>query len=359
MSAPILVTHGQQRAIGIWLLICLLTVYTLIVVGGVTRLTQSGLSMVEWEPIMGVIPPLSEQEWQVAFGKYQAYPEYQKLNSNMDLAGFKRIFFWEYFHRMLGRLIGLLFFVPYLFFLLRGYLVGSWKLKLAGLFALGGLQAVMGWYMVKSGLVDNPHVSQYRLAAHFTLALLIFSTMLWFMLEFLRGNQPRDNIPSVVRRKGFAVAILVLLMMVSGAFVAGTKAGFAYNTFPLIDGAWVPDGLLALQPTWRNFFENSLTVQYVHRCFAIIVSLAVLGLAIVAWSRTRALADVSLGREALIMVLLLVCQVCIGIITLVNKVPVFWGALHQATAVALLAAVIVLLHKVSRRYDYARVTTRR
>ena len=341
---------AKQRAVGIWLAACTLVVYMMISVGGITRLTQSGLSMVEWEPIMGTIPPLSTDDWLDVFQKYQASPEYQKINKGMSLPEFKRIFWWEYGHRVLGRFIGLLFFLPFMFFALRGYLSGRWKIKLAGVFALGGLQAVMGWYMVKSGLVNNPHVSQYRLAAHFGLALLIFTFLLWFSLEFLKGQTRRVGDVAKLKGKTLSVLCLLLLMMLTGAFVAGTKAGHIYNTFPLIAGAWVPDGLLSIQPLWRNLFENSLTVQFIHRCLAYIVGLSVLCLFLYGRRQMQLRPILNFGRELSAVLILVVCQISFGIITLLYKVPLFWGVLHQATAVALLTSLLFLLHKISRDY---------
>ncbi|MGH1542948.1 MAG: COX15/CtaA family protein [Arenicella sp.] len=341
------ILSSQRRAVGIWLLICTLVVYFMIMIGGITRLTQSGLSMVEWEPIMGIIPPLNEHDWLESFEKYKAFPEYQKVNKGMSLQEYKGIFLWEYGHRVLGRFIGILFLLPYLFFLFRGYLPGKWKWKLLTAFALGGLQGLMGWYMVKSGLVNNPHVSQYRLAAHFGIALAIFVLLFWYSLEFLRGDQRRSGLVHL-RKTSSYVLILVLFMMMTGAFVAGTKAGHIYNTFPLIAGAWLPDGLLSLEPIWRNFFENSLTIQFVHRCIAYCIVIAVLYLFAVGWRSTKENSQLNIRFELTLVLFLMLCQVAFGIITLLMKVPVFWGALHQSTAVALLASLIFLTHKVCR-----------
>jgi len=342
--------RARCRCVGIWLALCAIVVYVMISIGGITRLTQSGLSMVEWEPIMGTIPPLSDKDWAVTFSKYQTSPEYLKVNLGMTLPEFKKIFWWEYGHRVLGRFIGILFFFPFLFFAVKGYLSGRWKIKLIGVFALGGLQAVVGWYMVKSGLVNNPHVSQYRLAAHFGIALLIFTLLVWFALEFLRGQTHRVDDVGKLKGKTFFVLCLVLFMMLTGAFVAGTKAGHIYNTFPLMAGAWVPDGLLAMQPVWRNFFENSMTIQFVHRCLAYFVGFSVLALFLYGRKRIEEWPILNYGKELLVVLVLVICQIGFGIITLINKVPLFWGALHQATAVALLTSLLFLLHKVVRNY---------
>jgi cytochrome c oxidase assembly protein subunit 15 len=335
-------------AIGTWLLICALTVYLMIIVGGATRLTQSGLSMVEWEPIMGVIPPLSLADWQDVFEKYRASPEYQKVNFGMELEEFKVIFWWEYGHRVLGRFIGILFFIPFLIFFCGGFLTKQWKLKFSGLFLLGGLQGLAGWYMVKSGLVDDPHVSQYRLALHFGIALLIYTFLIWFMLDSLRTNERRDVTP--LRNYAKFATLLTLFMMVTGAFVAGLKAGHIYNTFPNMGQSFVPESLWAISPGWKNLFENPATVQFIHRMTAYSVMITI---AVLVWQCYRHLPfddNESAWLNILIVAVLLIAQVSIGIITLLNKVPVFWGVLHQGTAVALLTSLLFLWHRFSRNY---------
>lgn len=341
-------SNKQSKAVGLWLLICAITVYIMIIIGGITRLTQSGLSMVEWEPIMGIIPPLSLADWQQVFTQYQASPEYQKVNLGMSLDEFKSIFWWEYGHRVLGRFIGLLFFVPFLFFLVRGYLSGIWKIKLLGLFILGGMQAVVGWYMVKSGLVDNPHVSQYRLAAHFGIALMIYVVMIWFMLDFLKTEKRRQ--PIALKKVALIVSQLIFFMMITGAFVAGLKAGHIYNTFPLMGGNIVPDSVLALTPAWKNIFENPVTVQFIHRCIAYVIIIAVVLLFIKGRKLIADHPEVKVGMNLWIVLLLMICQVLFGIITLLNQVPVFWGALHQFTGVALISSTLFLAHRLSRDY---------
>ena len=249
-------------------------------VGGVTRLTHSGLSIVEWQPLLGAIPPLSEADWRSVFAKYQQSPEYLKVNLHMTLAEFKFIFWWEWVHRLLGRLIGVVFFVPFLWFLLRGKLsratAPQLMPKLLGFFVLGGLQGVLGWYMVKSGLVDNPHVSQFRLAAHLGLAFLIFGLMWWTGLGLLapRVVAARGTPLRKIQLAGAALAALLLVMVLSGALVAGTHAGLIYNTFPLMGAGVMPPDLLALQPAWTNFFENQIMIQFDHRMIAWFLFLA-------------------------------------------------------------------------------------
>ena len=339
----------SSKKIGIWLLICALTVYLMIIVGGATRLTQSGLSMVEWEPIMGTIPPLSLTDWQDTFNKYQQSPEYLKINKGMSLEEFKSIFWWEYGHRVLGRFIGMLFFIPFVFFLIRGYLSRPWKFKLFGLFLLGGVQAVVGWYMVKSGLVNDPHVSQYRLASHFGIALLIYIVMIWFMLDFFKSQQRRSSSISL-KTTSLLVTKLVFFMMITGAFVAGLKAGHIYNTFPQMGDSFVPQGLFSITPAWKNLFENPATVQFIHRCTAYIIVLSVVILFLKGLKTDRLYPELKIKSYLIAVLILMFLQVSIGITTLVNKVPVLWGVLHQFTGVALLTSLIFLTHKLSRDY---------
>lgn len=339
---------SQRRAVGVWLFVCALTVYIMIIVGGLTRLTQSGLSMVEWEPIMGTIPPFSLADWMDVFNKYKQSPEYLKINKGMNLAEFKNIFWWEYGHRVLGRFIGLLFFIPYLFFLLKGYIKGTWKLKLFGLFLLGGLQAVVGWYMVKSGLVNNPHVSQYRLAAHFGIALFIYVFMIWFMLDYLYSERRREKIP--LKTGAIFLAKLIIFMMLTGAFVAGLKAGHIYNTFPKMGNVFIPKELFAMTEWWRNFFENPVTVQFIHRCLAYVIAIAVCILFFKGWRLAGENSGLKLRQSLLVMLSLTSAQICFGIITLLKGVPVMWGGLHQATGVLLLTSVLFVAHRLSREY---------
>lgn len=324
------------------LAVCAL-VYAMVVLGGVTRLTGSGLSMVEWDPIMGWIPPFTEQAWTDAYEKYRLTPEYQKINQGFGLEGFKNIFWLEYLHRVLGRLIGLVFFVPFLYFLVRGYIRGSLIPKTAAMFVLGGLQGLMGWYMVKSGLVDNPHVSPYRLTAHLLLAIAIYSYMLWVALDLLMTapSAREPAVPGILRRKTYFLTGFAVLTIASGGFVAGLKAGFAYNTFPLMGGKLIPDGYLTLSPWYLNLFENVAAVQFNHRLLAIALVLAVIGLWFMA--RRRELPrQLAIGMHALLGVALL--QVTLGISTLLMQVPIPLAAMHQAGAVLVLTALIFLSH---------------
>jgi cytochrome c oxidase assembly protein subunit 15 len=316
-------------SITLWLIAVLVMVYVMVVLGGVTRLTQSGLSIVDWNPIMGVLPPLSDAAWQDAFISYKKFPEYQRINYGMTLAEFQAIYLMEWFHRLWGRLIGLAFALPLLWFALRGRLHGRFAWQLAGLLVLGGLQGLMGWIMVKSGLVDDPRVSPYRLAAHLMIAIIIFLALLWLVLE----RTLRPSGATALARPSAALLVFALVTVTSGAFVAGLDAGMSYNTFPLMDGMLVPEGLMMLEPKWRNFFENVATVQFDHRVLAISL------VAGVCWFAVRATGSGLQGRAQAAVIAVLVMaliQMMLGIATLIMVVPVALGALHQAGALTLL-----------------------
>ena len=335
--------HSSRRQVATWLLLCCTLVFAMVVVGGVTRLTHSGLSMVEWQPLVGTIPPLDQAQWEAVFQKYQATPQYQKVNLGMALEEFKGIFWWEYFHRLLGRAIGVVFALPLLYFLLRRKIDGPLALKLAGIFLLGGLQGAMGWYMVKSGLVDDPRVSQFRLTAHLGIALLILAAMLWTALGLLHPHPAAHGAPR--RRLGHfaaALAALIFLMALSGGFVAGIRAGFAYNTFPLMNGHLVPPEILSLEPWWDNLFSNMATVQFNHRMIAWLLMLLVPAFWVAAWrvpmpSRARLATHALMG--------MLVIQVALGISTLLLGVPVPLAAAHQGGAALLLCAALWSSHE--------------
>jgi len=328
---------AHATVLGCWLLFCAIVVYVMIVVGGITRLTESGLSMVDWKPIVGIIPPIGEQAWLAEFKQYQSSPEYLLVNKGMSLDEFKNIFYWEYGHRVLGRVIGLIYFIPLVFFLVKGMVPKQWYRRLFALFILGAVQGLMGWYMVKSGLVDVPEVSQYRLTAHLGLALIIFAAMLWFAMDFLRGEQHSGKASPAYLKSTATVVVVVLIMMLSGGFVAGTKAGYIFNTFPTMGGHWVPNGWLAFDPWWMNLFENPVMIQFVHRCIAVLVFITVAASFVIAMKQRFKTAN------SLVLIIMFV-QVLLGISTLVLKVPLALGAAHQAGAVALLAAALFAAH---------------
>lgn len=322
----------------VWLLACCALVFAMIVVGGITRLTHSGLSIVEWQPLIGAIPPLDDAQWAAEFAKYKRTPEFKQRNFDMTLAGFKGIFWWEYAHRLLGRAIGIAFLLPLLYFLARRRVRGALAWKLAGIFALGALQGALGWYMVASGLVDDPRVSQFRLTAHLTLAFAIFAAMLWVALGILFPE--RYGAPRGLRTLGTAVVVLVFAMVVTGGLVAGIRAGYAYNTFPLMDGHWIPPEILMLKPWWRNLGYNMATVQFDHR----VIAWTLAALVPLAWWRVTR--TPGLGRQAYwaahALLAALALQVALGISTLLLKVPVGLGTAHQGGAVVVLACALWL-----------------
>ena len=334
-------TDLQQRNVAIWLLCINAIIFCMICLGGITRLTGSGLSMVEWAPITGVLPPLNEAQWLAVFELYRASPEYLQVNASMDLVGFKSIFWFEYFHRILGRLIGLCFLLPMLYFFVRYPLSGRLRMQLLGLFVLGGAQGVLGWYMVMSGLVDDPRVSQYRLVAHLGLALLIYAAVFWLACGyFVRHLGQRYAPPVKLRRSSLMLVGLMSLTILAGGFVAGTHAGYAFNTFPLMNGSLLPEGYGALSPVWKNLFENVAAVQFNHRLLA---SLTLLLAAVVCLQAYRAvLLPIAKGLAG-IMLLLVSLQYSLGIATLLHHVPVTLGAMHQALAVLVLTSGLLLL----------------
>ncbi len=335
----------KTKPIAIWLLTCCALVFAMVVVGGVTRLTESGLSIVEWQPIVGTMPPITQQDWNDLLEKYRATPQYQQINTGMSIEEFKSIFWWEYFHRLLGRLIGLVFFIPFVYFLLRKQIDRSLGIKLTGIFILGGLQGFMGWYMVMSGLVNDPHVSQYRLTAHLGLAFIIFAALFWVALGLLspekensRSNEDMQNL----RRFSFGLTALIFMMVLSGGFVAGIRAGLAYNTFPLMNGHFIPPDLFVLEPWYRNFFDNMTTVQFDHRMIAWILAFSVP----LFWYKSR---KIELSKTTYLacnlFLLMLAIQISLGIATLLHVVPIRLAASHQGGAVLLFAASLWVSHR--------------
>jgi heme a synthase len=319
-------------------------VFAMIVVGGVTRLTHSGLSIVEWQPVVGTLPPLNDAAWQEAFAKYQRTPEYRLVNQALTLSEYKGIFWLEYFHRLLGRAIGVAFLVPLLWFAVGRRIPAGFGSKLAGIFVLGGLQGAMGWYMVKSGLVDDPHVSQFRLTAHLGIALVIFAAMFWvgLSLAYPRHTTVAKAAPRSLRTLAFAVVGIVFAMALSGGFVAGIRAGFAYNTFPLMNGAVIPPEIFMIEPWWRNLFWNMATVQFDHRLFAWLLAMVV---PILWWklksaeglgARARVGGQLLLGLVAL--------QIALGVATVLLVVPMPLAAAHQAGAVLVFTAALNVAH---------------
>jgi cytochrome c oxidase assembly protein subunit 15 len=315
-------------------------IFAMVVIGGITRLTLSGLSITEWQPVTGILPPLSAAAWAAEFEKYQHIPQYRLINAGMRLADFQTIYWWEYVHRLWGRLIGFAYAVPFLYFLIRGRIPRRLAWPLAGIFALGAAQGALGWYMVESGLADRIDVSQYRLVAHLALALAIYAATLWIALGLV-FEQPRSEVPSGWRRATEAIIALVALTIAAGGFVAGLHAGLTYNTFPLMDGSLVPAGYAQLQPFARNWFENVAAVQFDHRLLAITTAGAVLAV----WLAARRAPLPRSARLALHALLAAAAaQFALGVSTLLLVVPIPLAAAHQAGAVLLLTAAIVFRH---------------
>lgn len=345
MSVVSLSAAPATRSVALWLFVIAVLVFAMVTVGGVTRLTRSGLSIVEWNPVMGVIPPLTQAAWTAEFEKYQRTPEYQKVNTGIALDAFKRIYYVEWTHRLLGRLIGLAFLVPLVYFAVRRQLPPRLLAKLVAIFVLGGLQGALGWFMVQSGLVDIPRVSPYRLTAHLGLAVVIYGYVLWVALDLVKPAAVAPPDVSRLRRFGWGITSLVFITILAGGFVAGTRAGFAFNTFPLMNGHLLPPGLYAMDPWWVNLFENVATVQLNHRLLATVL---LLGIVRYWWSAGRLVA----GSDGIALHLLLaaaILQVALGIATLLLVVPVSLGAAHQGGALLVFTFALYLNHALRRR----------
>jgi cytochrome c oxidase assembly protein subunit 15 len=325
------------RAIRLWLLAVAALIVAMVLVGGATRLTESGLSIVEWQPVTGTLPPLSAADWQSEFDKYRATPQYRHLNAGMSLDDFKVIYWWEWAHRLLGRVIGAAFLLPFLFFLWRGWVTPRLRTRLCAIFALGALQGAVGWWMVASGLVNRVEVSQYRLATHLVLACAIFAAIVWT----LQGLSERATaaVPSHLRWGAVGLLALVLVQIYLGALVAGLRAGYVYNTWPLIDGTFIPDSgsLFATAPPWRNLFENALTVQFDHRIVAYALwAFAVLHLVDAARSSRAPTLTGALALAVAVSV-----QAILGVLTLIYVTPLALALTHQGMAMAVLTIAVV------------------
>ncbi len=319
----------------VWLLLCCAAIFAMVVIGGITRLTESGLSITEWKPVAGVLPPLSEDAWQAEFEGYRQIPEFRERRPDMTLAEYKTIFWWEYVHRLWGRLIGVAYLLPLIGFVAAGRVRGALVWRLGGIFMLGGLQGVLGWYMVQSGLADRVDVSPYRLTAHLGLAVLIYAATLWTALDLLRpASRERRVAQRTVDWRALALAALVFVTMMAGGLVAGHDAGFIYNTFPLMDGRLVPAGYLDQAPWWLNPFANPAAVQFDHR----VLGIATVLLALLYWARARRDA---VGGAVHLVAAMAVIQVALGISTLLLVVPIPLAALHQAGAVTLFTLALV------------------
>ena len=336
----------NNRPVIIWLLLIVLMIFGTIMIGGITRLTDSGLSMVDWRPLMGIFPPINSADWDKVFEMYKAYPEYQKLNYHMTLSEFKSIFFWEYAHRMFGRMIGLFMLLPWLYFSIRKRLDRQFNYKMLALFVLLVAQGVLGWYMVQSGLIDKPQVSHYRLAAHLLLALALLGATLWQALSLIRGeataagqSQPR------LRQLALGFTALILLQIFYGAIVAGSNAGLGYNTFPLMAGHLVPPRMFMLEPFWINFFDNHILVQFLHRTFGWFILFSAVGIFL--YARKLQLGSKQ-SHSIKVITGLVTVQFILGVLTLIYVMPLGLAIAHQAVAAILFASAINLNHSLRK-----------
>ena len=337
MAEPNSIPKHYLRHVRVWLLAVAAMIFLTLLVGGATRLTESGLSITQWKPVTGVVPPLSDAAWQAEFNAYRAIPQYNELNRGMSLDQFKVIYWWEWTHRLLARLTGAVFLLPFLFFLWRGWVPPRLRIRLWVIFGAGAFLGAVGWWMVASGLAGSGRisVSQYRLAFHLTLACAIYAAVLWTAQQIT--PQPPVRQPARLRIGALGIAVLVLLQIYLGALVAGLNAGLVFNTWPLIDGSFIPDParLWFLHPAWRNFFENTLTVQFDHRMMAYCVWLAAMFHANDAWNMRRETAG------ALILAGAVTLQLVLGVVTLLEQAPIELALAHQVAAILVFTIAVV------------------
>jgi len=322
----------MNKYIVAWLASACVLIISMVIIGGITRLTQSGLSMVKWEPVTGIIPPLTEEKWEAEFQLYQNYPEFRKINPSMNLNEFKSIYFWEYLHRLIGRGIGIFFIIPFIIFYVKKR-ISPWLMKrLRIMFLIGIIQGFMGWFMVTSGLVDNQHVSHYRLAIHFLLAVGLVGYIYWVILDF---TDTAGHNPDMILKKWVRLSVvftgLIVLQMFWGAMMAGLKAGYAWNTFPAMNGQWLPEGLFEKSPWWINFFQTNMTVQFIHRSTGMLLAAAAIGLWLMSLRELHGIQK----RDVFYIFTLTLIQVIAGIFTLILFIPVWLAVLHQLLAVIL------------------------
>jgi cytochrome c oxidase assembly protein subunit 15 len=342
-----LVNANERRAsrpIINWLLLGCILIFLMVAIGGLTRLTHSGLSMVEWNLFMGSVPPTSTEDWEALFEKYKAYPEYQLVNFNISLDEFKSIFYWEYGHRMFGRLIGLVFIVPFLWFWMRKKISRSLMPKLVLILFMGGFQGFLGWYMVKSGLVKDPDVSHYRLAMHLITAFLTFAYTFWVALGLMYPGGRKEAGSNPVKGVLQLLLPVLVVQIVWGAYVAGLNAGKVYNTWPKMGEQWIAEGVTALSPWWHNFVEGLAGVQFIHRYLAYVV----VGMVLIAFVRARKMKlKPSQHKSIQVLLLAVALQFVLGVVTLLYAVPLSMGLLHQLGAFFLLGASVFALHRFS------------
>ena len=313
----------------------------MVVIGGITRLTGSGLSITEWKIVTGTLPPLSKDAWQEEFEAYKQIPQFKLINSDFTLSDFKNIYWWEYIHRLIGRIIGIVFLIPFIWFWLMKKLPSGFMKKALVLFALGGFQGFLGWFMVKSGLSENIHVSHYRLAAHLISAFTVFGFTFWYALDV---TSPPTLLPKEKAIKRVAVILLcvVILQIIYGAFVAGLKAGYGYPTWPKMGNEWIPGDITVLEPVWKNFLEGHAGVQFIHRYIAYVVVLLV-GILFYRSRKTETTLEQKKIIDALGIIVL--AQFILGVITLLYGVPIMIAVLHQTGAFFLFATTLLLIHR--------------
>jgi len=326
---------NKNKSIVIWLLSGCTLIFIMVVIGGITRLTNSGLSMVKWNLFMGAIPPLNEIEWQETFNLYKNYPEYEKVNFNFTLSEFKSIFFWEYLHRMIGRLLGIVFLIPFIYFLIKKKFNRKLIIQTSILLAMGALQGAIGWWMVKSGLVNNPDVSHYRLAVHLITAFLTFAYTFWIALPLIFPKERKGN--TLFRKYANLLIIGIILQIIYGGFIAGLNAGIGFNTWPKMNGEWIPKAVYNLEPLWINLIENPWGIQFFHRTLALIIVAFVTYM----WSkRNRFSFNNNQIKSLNVLFILVILQTLLGIFTLIYEVPISLAALHQIGAFFLLSAAV-------------------
>ena len=334
----------SHRPIIIWLLTGCFLIYLMVVIGGITRLTGSGLSITEWKIVTGTLPPLSEEAWQKEFDAYKQIPQYKLINSDFQLSDFKQIYFWEYLHRLIGRIIGIVFLVPFILFWAMKKLPPGFMKKALVLFVLGGLQGVIGWYMVKSGLTENVHVSHYRLAIHLISAFTVFGFTFWYALDLTPApllQQERSEQP-VLKKLAIILFSIVILQIIYGAFVAGLKAGYGYPTWPKMGDQWVPDDVTALEPVWKNFTEGHAGVQFIHRYIAYLVVIIV---GIIFYRSRKMVITPEQKKIINALGIIVIAQFTLGVLTLVYGVPIVIAVLHQTGAFFLFATTLLLIHR--------------
>tara|TARA_Y100000590_G_scaffold469309_1_gene656086 strand:- start:1943 stop:2971 length:1029 start_codon:yes stop_codon:yes gene_type:complete len=335
---------NNNTIIGLWLLILTAMVYLIILIGGLTRLTDSGLSMVDWRPLMGIIPPIGLEEWQNVFNQYKETPEYLIINQTMQLNEFKYIFWWEYFHRLFARLIGFVFVIPFIYFLFKKHLSKALIIKLLIVLLFGFLQAFVGWWMVKSGLNDDPYVSQYRLSFHLTNAIIILSILLWMTLNQLIKRNNIEN--SFFKKIIFISIILCLITIISGSFVSGTDAGKSYNTFPLMNGKFIPDDYLLEDNFIKNTFENTIAIQFNHRWIAIFSFFWIItSVSYIYYNKINYVQKIA----CFTVFILVTIQVIIGILTLIHNVPISLASIHQMNAILLYCSLLITYYLFSKK----------